>query len=297
MNEKTYNEPFEVVYDMCIEVFKSLPFSIKDSKKDGKYAEITGKNGLETIKIKLYFNVKDNDKKTRVNVSSQTGKKYNEDLIFKSLTSKVTEKARYFKERQNKRICPSCGKINSLKAEFCINCGKKMNKIILPFAEIYSENKKEKINNEIDDDSNQIDNTSTLPFATIKMEPNKLSRTIKVLNNKKIGKDSDKILISSYAGTNIESFRHSIGSNNKKIQTGLNNPSTKEDPTNTKIIVDETNLKKSLSKKDVTENNSSETLIPISPLDEIKKANKLLEIGAITKDEFQIIKTKYIEKI
>ena len=153
-------------------------------------------------------------------------------------------------ESPNTRICQSCGKKNSLNAVFCIECGKKMDKIILPFSDIYSENK----------------NVSILPFASTKMEP-VLSETKKV-------------------------------SKHKNIRTGVSNQKPKKPPKNKEIIKDEIFTKKDNIKSELNEdiliNNSSEIL---SPLDEIKKANDLLGMGAITKEEFEIIKTKYIKRI
>jgi hypothetical protein len=49
---------------------------------------------------------------------------------------------------------------------------------------------------------------------------------------------------------------------------------------------------------EINENDpSSEGNSEINPLNAIKKANELLQIGAITEEEFEIIKNKYIEKI
>ena len=172
------------------------------------------------------------------------------------------EKSRNIRESnksKNKRICPSCGKINSLTAEFCVECGKKMNEVILPFADIFSPNKEE-INND------EIDNVSLIPFADTKMEP---------ISPSEIKKDPK----------------------NKKIRPDLINPKTMTDTINKKIFKCNTDLKKSQPTEDIIKNNLSEVLIPISPLDEIKKANELLKIGAITKEEFEVIKTKYLEKI
>ena len=80
-------------------------------------------------------------------------------------------------ETANNWICQSCGKKNSLKAEYCIECGKKIQKVKLPFADILP---KDDIDYETDKD---MDKVPLYPFAHIKMEPVKISETKKTSKN------------------------------------------------------------------------------------------------------------------
>lgn len=167
-------------------------------------------------------------------------KKKGLDPKTESKKNRILEKSKKF---SNKRICQSCGYRNPHTAEFCIECGEKMPKFTLPFADA----------SEYDEDNGRNEDKVLLPFADIMLEHAELPEIKK--NENKITTDEEKFADKS---PTLDEFNE----------------------TNPEIIEDK-----------------SEVTLQISPLDEIKKAKELLEIGAITEEEFQIIKNKYLEKI
>ena len=277
----------------------------------------------------------------------------------------------------NKRICQFCAKKNSMNAEFCIECGKKLPKFEIPFINkslsaedlIKDKNGKSKLNS-VNNNRNHVeragkketikngkvvDNAADFPQNKVKnLDINSNKNTCPYCGNnnpdiakfcitcgnalhtritQKIGsktpennnpinniknKHSNHINIQknnkSYPNLNIQKCGN-CGNTNKldaKFCVTCGKPLQKtkkhELEINQQKNLDHINKKEDINSNpldiqnkpvDLTNvgNLSSEVNSEINPLDAIKKANELLQIGAITEEEFETIKIKYIKKI
>ena len=207
----------------------------------------------------------------------------------------------------NKRICQTCRKKNSLKAEFCIECGNKLPKFIIPFSDtVLIEDSKLKVANE----------NPTPYFAAIekkqvesseKKEIQKTDSIIKTITDsdgkdiKKRYSSSDNQICQTCGNKNPFKAKFCITCGkelHKNIMPFSNSNSTKKDRIQEKTQIPKNGVSYSEidSKKAVKEEELSNP-VETNPLDAIKKANELLKIGAISEEEFKTIKAKYIEKI
>jgi ribosomal protein L40E len=191
------------------------------------------------------------------------------------------------KDNSNKRICQTCGKKNPLSADFCIECSKKLPKFILPFANNISP----------EDYTSKSENEKPLPFADINMKPVDVKDS-SVNDIKKQDVNSNRQICQTCGNKNLFNAKFCItcGTELPKFTKTFADDNS---PKNNKIMNNVTDSEKTIKISDeINENDpSSEGNSEINPLNAIKKANELLQIGAITEEEFEIIKNKYIEKI
>jgi len=198
-----------------------------------------------------------------------------------------------------KHICPNCGNNNPSDAKFCITCGKPLPKTITPKIEI-----KPQENNKIPNKKGSI----TSNPLDIKNQPVEIPGKNEILNDKKAINDFQ---MDNKSNLNLDTqICQNCGNINKSkakfcVTCGKplhktltpkieNNKSLNKKASINSNFAD--NQKKPVEKiKD--ENLSSDVNSEINPLDAIKKANELLQIGAITEEEFETIKIKYIKKI
>ncbi len=188
----------------------------------------------------------------------------------------------------NRRICKTCGNKNPLDAEFCITCGIELPKFIIPFSDTIP-----KENDTIKADKEK----PILPFADI----NKKQVDVKdssVNDIKKQDVNSNRRICQTCGNKNLFNAKFCItcGTELPKFTTPFADDNS---PKNNKIMNNVMDSEKTIKISDeINENDpSSEGNSEINPLNAIKKANELLQIGAITEEEFEIIKNKYIEKI
>jgi len=224
-------------------------------------------------------------------------------------------------QSENYKICPYCKSKNPEKSIFCVKCGKKLDKnfsIKCPSCETMNakdakfcvqcgKNLQTEVNEEISQkntiDIEKVDNK--VETSTNDLTKNPLQETSKS-DKTESEKPVKPIPVIKVPSTVPE---HDIisKSSTKKICISCKSKNLK----NAKFCVVcgekfEDNLKENIS-KDTTEKNyekSSESVVKKSvasktddPIEKIKKAKELLDMGAITSEEFENIKKKYLEKI
>ncbi len=182
--------------------------------------------------------------------------------------------------------CPSCNTINKKDAKYCTGCGEPLkNGDKSTIKEKYTEKNQDEPpltatdNLKTEPNSNETnDNDSEIPEPKAPSSPIPTS----VPEHAIINKTTPKKICPSCKSKNLpsakfcvvcgEKFEGSIGI--KKLQEDIgSNMESKDDDTN--------------------KNSTGEA----DPIEKIKKAKELLDIGAITEEEFESIKTKYLEKI
>lgn len=187
------------------------------------------------------------------------------------------------------KICSSCQTKNPEGAKFCVGCGKPLNEIVTPPKE------KPKIKR-IDSDFKLCPSCNSKNLKTAKFC---------VVCGKKFGPESeegitepvpDEVEVVPVAAKAEET-------KSAKIEGSLLEKLEDEDET-----VEDSEEALEIGSEEVSvETESSEVLKPetkettkhveVDPVEKIKKAKELLDIGAITQEEFDEIKRKYLEMI
>ena len=199
------------------------------------------------------------------------------------------------------KVCPSCNQKNKLNAKFCIICGHK-------FEEGSGD---ENVTPETVTPETVIEeNESTTPPETAVQEGNESTSSPEVIEP---SSEDDNPYVETSERVIIESseIRTSDTPVEKPAETVETPVEAAETPVIPEIKVPE-HLKSDETKK-ISESESvpdSETVeIPdavesneesahdVDPVEKIKKAKELLDIGAITQEEFDNIKNKYLEQI
>lgn len=250
------------------------------------------------INIKDYKNKSENYK-----VCSQCETKNPENAIFCVNCGNKLDKNLNIK-------CPSCGTENNTNAKFCVGCGKNLNQKTIVSEPIkvipkdqtadnsgydveFSKSKNESKNNNKKLENKDESITNPLTPDITEQDPlikNDSKKVCPACNGKNLktakfcvvcGKNFDKKDITSPSKEIEENKKLQSITPEIKVPNGILNVNKKY--TNDK----ESNKKRELS----TENNY------IDPVEKIKKSKELLDMGAITSEEFEHIKKKYLEQI
>lgn len=205
--------------------------------------------------------------------------------------------------------CSVCGTLNPKTAKFCIKCGnnliinessntEKQNKTIGTEVNIKTEDENKVINKKTTDEpnpetNNQIDaikQKTTPDVQTDSDEPDNGKSEIKSIKNPGlpssipdqnfINPKGTKKTCSSCGSKNLKNAKFCVVCGEKFIDTPIEK-SVKE--TELKVNENKENSKKSVEIDD--------------PIEKIKRAKELLDIGAITEEEFESIKSKYLEMV
>jgi ribosomal protein L40E len=205
--------------------------------------------------------------------------------------------------------CSSCGAENSKNAKFCVECGETLNKIPDASNEIKnSETEETKDTSEKEAPSSEPEEEL---YLNTKIDENEIENPDEYISNDNSG-DMDKPLIKPIPSIKIPSSvpEHQIinQQNSKKLCNSCQSKNLK----NAKFcvvcgekFVDTTHDKKEEKIEPKTElgsniesyEESMDKSESTDPIEKIKKAKELLDIGAITEEEFESIKTKYLQMI
>ena len=224
--------------------------------------------------------------------------------------------------------CPSCNTENAENAKFCVKCGKPLN-------QTNSKNLPEKTidipESPGNDTKNDIDFINSINGSESSDKPEKTQ--INVSKNSKtrfpsevpehdiIGKTGTKKICPSCNGKNLKNAKFCIvcGKNfdetedenrsshilsdetiesEKIVTTKKNSTPEIKVPNNILELKNEGENEESNKKDEIEEVGKPENKTEnIDPVEKIKKAKELLDIGAITSEEFENIKKKYLELI
>ncbi|SCG85739.1 zinc-ribbon domain-containing protein [Methanobacterium congolense] len=196
------------------------------------------------------------------------------------------------------KMCSSCQTKNPEGAKFCVGCGKPLNEIVTP----PRENPQIKM---INSDfklcpSCSSKNLKTAKFCVVcgkKFEPESVKETVEPVPS-----EVEEMTVTPSEPEEIESSKRE-GSLLEKIDDQDETEETVKDSEETLEVSGE------VSEELSVETPSSEALKPgkpeklpteqveVDPVEKIKKAKELLDIGAITQEEFDEIKRKYLEMI
>lgn len=216
--------------------------------------------------------------------------------------------------------CNSCGAENAKTAKFCVECGENLTSSKYEIeSEPNNENEKfeapnetlnqydadqtitDNIPQEIENESNQplfetipddsnLDETNQSSEVDKEVEPNNNEQNIKPAKN--------HVMPSSVPDHNLinqkDSRKTCESCNSKNLKNAKfcvvcgekfsDNPTTVETTKESDLKTEQVNV-------------SSESSEIDDPIEKIKKAKELMDIGAITSEEFETIKRKYLEKI
>ncbi len=224
--------------------------------------------------------------------------------------------------------CPSCNTENAEKAKFCVKCGEPLN-------QTNSKNLPEKTidmpESTGNDTKNDIEFVNSINGSESSDKPDKTQ--INVSKNSKtkfpsevpehdiIGKTSSKKICPSCNGKNLKNAKFCIvcGKNfdetedenrsshilsedtiesEKIVTTKKNSTPEIKVPNNILELKYEGENEESDKKDEIEEVGKPENKTEnVDPVEKIKKAKELLDIGAITSEEFENIKKKYLELI
>jgi membrane protease subunit (stomatin/prohibitin family) len=208
--------------------------------------------------------------------------------------------------------CPSCGTENTNIAKFCVGCGEKLNQ-----KTIIEEPKKVKPKLQPTEDLSKNESESIKKPSETTNESNiKPIIPPDVPEHDIIAKNDSKKICPSCNGKNLKTAKFCVicGKNfNKKEKTSTLEKETPEEtesnksgtaPPEIKVPEGILNINKyenkgeSNKKSGLTANDTAETeSANIDPVEKIKKSKELLDMGAITSEEFENIKKKYLEQI
>jgi len=258
--------------EFCIECGKKLPkviipFSdtipLLDKKIKAENEKSTSNSAINDTKLVESSKKKEIQKNKKVS-------------IVKDSSLKDTKKPNF---DPNKQICQNCGNKSPSNAKFCVTCGNKLSKFLIPFSDTHSS----------EDDKIKAENEKTTPHSATIDNNVKSSEKEKYSDVKDIKKreiDPNKRICQNCGNKNPFNAKFCVtcGKELPKITTPLADINSNGD-NNRK------DSKKAIKGEDLSLEGET------SPLDAIKMANELLQIGAITEEEFETIKAKYIEKI
>lgn len=191
---------------------------------------------------------------------------------------------------QNLEIkCPSCGKENLNNAKYCVGCGERLSK--------------EKVGantNKINPILESVDNTPKNDVEFI--ESTEQSKQSDIQGKSNIKENSPKKTCPSCNGKNLANAKFCVvcGKNfDQESKTQIKDSIEETKNLNTKLP--ETKVPNNILEKKVYETKDKTGLKSsteyIDPVEKIKKSKELLDMGAITSEEFEIIKKKYLEQI
>ncbi len=203
--------------------------------------------------------------------------------------------------------CNTCGTINPKTAKFCIKCGNNLT------TQESTKNKDEKeaeslVEDEKTEDENYIKNELTveseLEAENIQSDI-KNQETVPEVDNKSIEvDDQEKSEINHFKTQGLPSSipdKNLINQRDSKKtckSCGAKNLKTAKFCVVCGEKFDIAPVEKSVEYPESPENNKEDlSSVEIDPMNKIKKAKELLDIGAITQEEFESIKSKYLDMV
>jgi hypothetical protein len=181
----------------------------------------------------------------------------------------------------NSRVCPSCHTENPSTAKFCVGCGNKL------------ETEPERsFKPEIKETSNQVDETvkQSQPVSDepkITQRPDDFGSTRK----QEINTDSEPVETKK-----LEPIVPSPDTEPVKSETPEEKPKISEvEPAKPKTPEVEPEPPQVKQTTPEMVNTKTEETLDVDPVERIKKAKELLDIGAITQEEFDMIKSRYLK--
>ena len=213
--------------------------------------------------------------------------------------------------------CPSCGTENTKNAKFCVGCGKKIDQPIetepLKVKPIVQPSEDEGNDVKFSGPENESEQINKTPESID--EPIKKSTTPSDIPEHDLTPKSDsKKVCPACNGKNLKTAKFCVvcGKNFDKKEISPNLQREAEVMKKSQAITPEIKVPKgilNINKKNETKgksNNESELISNkttetvknnIDPVEKIKKSKELLDMGAITSEEFESIKKKYLEQI
>ena len=211
--------------------------------------------------------------------------------------------------------CPVCGTENTINAKFCVGCGKKLDQKpdkleALKVKHNIKPTRHEGNDVEFSESKNKLESNNKTPKTQDEpiKHPNIPSN---IPEHDLIQKNDSKKVCPACNGKNLKTAKFCVvcGKNFDIEHKSSDHP--KETEENTKqTITPEIKVPKdilNINNKSRDESNKSEELISneesetgtgyIDPVEKIKKGKELLDMGAITSEEFENIKKKYLERI
>ena len=255
------------------------------------------------INIKDEKDISENDK-----ICTQCKTKNPEKAIFCVNCGRKLEKNLVIK-------CPSCGSENTVVAKFCVGCGEKLNQKTIDTKSSTIKPKIQSTENLIGDDvefpESKNESESINKIQEIESKPNeKPIISSNVSENDQLLKKDTKKLCPACNGKNLENAKFCVVcGKNFEIKNTTSDLAKEEDlkqasTPEIKVPKGILNIDKKIDKKynDPEESNQKSESVSnkatyIDPVDKIKKSKELLDMGAITSEEFENIKKKYLEKI
>jgi predicted amidophosphoribosyltransferase len=213
--------------------------------------------------------------------------------------------------------CPSCGTENTINAKFCVGCGKKLDQQpsepepleVKPKLQpaVQDENKGNDV--EFSESKNKLESNN----KTTETQEEPIKKPIipsNIPEHELIQKNDSKKVCPACNGKNLKTAKFCVvcGKNFDNKQTSSDHPKETEEKTESRVITPEIKVPKDLlniNKESKEESNKGDELISneqpetsyIDPVEKIKKSKELLDMGAITSEEFENIKKKYLEQI
>jgi ribosomal protein L40E len=201
--------------------------------------------------------------------------------------------------------CPSCGADNAKSAKFCVECGKTLDKKSEISTETSTNEDEKNVSKQLESEDIKTSETESLPVNDdndgIKKEDlaeseepkpkTKPLPTIRVPSSvpehRIINQKDSKKTCSSCQSKNLKNAKFCVVCG-EKFTDDIQKDSTEKK--NDKTIKDES---------DLIDNSSDESMEKSEndPIEKIKKAKELLDMGAISEEEFESIKKKYLKQI
>jgi membrane protease subunit (stomatin/prohibitin family) len=191
---------------------------------------------------------------------------------------------------QNSEIkCPTCGKENLNNSKFCVGCGEQLSK--------------EKIGANTNKINPILESRDNIPKNDVEfIESREQSKQSDIPGKSEIKENSPKKTCPSCNGKNLANAKFCVvcGKNfDQESKTQIKDSIEETKDLNTTIP--EIKVPNNLLEKKVYENKDNTGLEKsteyIDPVEKIKKSKELLDMGAITSEEFESIKKKYLEQI
>ena len=212
--------------------------------------------------------------------------------------------------------CPACGTENTINAKFCVGCGKKLEQKPTESEPLKVKPKlqpTEPDGNDVEfsESRNKLESIN----KTIETQEEPIKKSVipaNVPEHELIQNNDSKKVCPACNGKNLKTAKFCVvcGKNFDNEQTSSDHGKETEKKTKSQISTPEIKVPKdilNINNKSKEESNKRGKLISnekpdagteyIDPVEKIKKSKELLDMGAITSEEFENIKKKYLEQI
>ena len=215
--------------------------------------------------------------------------------------------------------CPSCGTENTINAKFCVGCGKKLEQQTTEPEPLKVKPKlqptvnKENEGNDVEflEPNNKLESNN----KTIETQEDPVKKSVIPVNvpeHELIQNNDSKKVCPACNGKNLKTAKFCVvcGKNFDNEQTSSDHSKETEENIESQVNTPEIKIPKgilNINNKSKEESKKDDELISseepetgtayIDPVEKIKKSKELLDMGAITSEEFENIKKKYLEQI